>query len=202
MKSDLGDERGANSRAVFIGCQNVGKTCLIHRLVHDTYSGQGMTLPSLGTAFHVLHCETAQGDQITVGLWDTPGQVNYRDLMLPPLRHANSIVIVFDLTNSETFLQLKDYLKKARSVAPSQARVILVGNKSDLDAAREVAVEQMWDYGAQIGAATTIQVSAATGEGIDNLKAFLAVEPGKPEGHADDIQLAVTRRREEPACWC
>jgi small GTP-binding protein len=135
-----------------------------------------MTLTSLGTVFHVLQCSKEDNTSVNIGLWDTPGQMHYRDLMLPPLRNANFIVLVFDLSSRDSFAQVKDYLDKARTAAPANARIFLIGNKSDMIENREVSRTQMYDFGAKIHATTTLEVSASTGEGITVLRETLARE--------------------------
>jgi tRNA U34 5-carboxymethylaminomethyl modifying GTPase MnmE/TrmE len=67
-------------------------------------------------------------------------------------------------------------LEKARSTAPAHAKVILVGNKSDMGDGREVTRAQMFDYAARIQAVAALEVSACTGEGIDTLRMTLASE--------------------------
>jgi small GTP-binding protein len=169
-------DQDSGFRAVFIGCQNVGKTCIIHQLMAGTFPGQGMTLPSLGIVFHAFHGRTRDNTPITIGLWDTPGQMHYRDLMLAPLRNATFIVLVFDLTKRKTFALLNDYLNKARPASPANVKIIILGNKRDITDSREVVPKQMYEYGTKVNAVASLEVSASTGDGIDILKSLLISE--------------------------
>jgi hypothetical protein len=80
-------------RAVFVGPENVGKTCLIRHISTDEFLGDGLTLPSIGANFVCGEVIATNGHRATIGLWDTPGQTSYRDLMIPPLRNADFVVL-------------------------------------------------------------------------------------------------------------
>jgi Ras-related protein Rab-6A len=160
-----------------------------------------MTLPSLGTVFHVLKCSKQDNTSVDIGLWDTPGQMHYRDLMLPPLRNATFIVLVFDLSSRETFLRTKDYLEKARTVAPSNVKIILVGNKSDIIETREVNRMQMYDYGAKIHTTAVLEVSASTGEGIQALRTALTTEANLSDT-TQRLESKTEEREETSECHC
>jgi small GTP-binding protein len=175
MSSQLSDHhRDLSNRAVFIGCEGVGKTCLIHRLSSGSFAGDGMTLPSLSNDFSVIQCTSSDRATVSIGLWDTPGQMNYRDLMLAPLRNAAFVILVCDVTKRESLMQLKDYLTKAKNAAPDNAAVILLGNKCDLRNNIEVGFEELQEYGEKYQAATVLEMSAKTGIGFEDLTRTLA----------------------------
>jgi small GTP-binding protein len=153
-------------RAVFIGPENAGKTCLIHRLVTDQFTGDCMTIPSLHASYAPTVFTAYNGGTVTVGLWDTPGQSTHRELMIPPLRNADFIVIVFDLTDRRSFADLRLYHDKGKSVVPPSAAFFLLANKVDLEAKREIASYLVQDYADTIQAIGCLEVSAKTGDGL------------------------------------
>lgn len=53
-------------------------------------------------------------------------------------RGAAGALLVFDITNRDSFNSLPDWLNDARSLASPNIVILLVGNKKDLDADREV----------------------------------------------------------------
>jgi GTPase SAR1 family protein len=121
--------------------------------------------------------------------------------MVPPLRNATFIVIVFDLSNRASFVEIKDYLEKARSAAPSNAKIVLVGNKSDIVETREIPRSQMYEYGTKIHAVETLEVSASTGEGVDVFRMMLAREACSAEcvrRVPKDVELGM----ESEGCKC
>jgi small GTP-binding protein len=114
----------------------VGKTWLIDRYVNGTEPkiesptiGSRVTLRLLPIHNQVVRCE----------FWDTGGQERYGSLSFPQqFRDAHRIVLVYDVTQRETFKALSDWLKDVRDNAPGGARIYIIGNKCDLPE-REVA---------------------------------------------------------------
>jgi small GTP-binding protein len=188
-------------RAVFIGPENVGKTCLIRHLGTNEFIGEGLTLPSVGTAFTPTEIVASDGRRVTIGLWDTPGQTTYRDLMLPPLRNANFVVLVFDLTDRRTLANLRHYFDKAKPATPSIAHFFVLGNKSDLEADRSVTSDELQDYAERIHATGFSEVSAKTGDGIHEFRLMLADSAVQPRLPFKQISLQPPHPKEEK-CGC
>lgn len=74
-------------------------------------------------------------------LWDTAGQEKFRSLIPAYLRDADCAVLVYDITNAETFIALKEWLGIFNNYKRKDAIVIVVGNKIDLKD-RKVTQEQ------------------------------------------------------------
>jgi small GTP-binding protein len=188
-------------RAVFIGPENVGKTCLIRHLGTDDFLGEGMTLPSVGAAFTCMEILATNGHRVTIGLWDTPGQTTYRDLMLPPLRSADFVVLVFDLTDKRSLTNLRPYFEKAKSVAPGWAKFFVLGNKCDLEKGRSVSADEIEDYAVKIHADGFFEVSAKTGDGISAFRSIIGDASFRGREPTKTISLAPRRRKKE-GCPC
>lgn len=71
-------------------------------------------------------------------LWDTAGQERFRSVTRSYYRGAAAAVLVYDITQRSTFLRLDRWLADCRSMASPHLVVVLVGNKVDREAAREV----------------------------------------------------------------
>ena len=86
---------------------------------------------------------------------------------------ANGAIIVFDISRSQTFSNSMGWLNDFRQAAPSDASVLLVGNKADLadldSAARSVATTSVEEISAQNNI-TYIETSAAIDRNVT--KAF------------------------------
>jgi small GTP-binding protein len=190
-----------NLRAVFIGPENVGKTCLIRHVSTDEFFGEGLTLPSIGAEFTCAEIQAADGHRVTIGLWDTPGQTTYRDLILPPLRNADFVVLVFDLTSRRTFAKLRRYFDKAKLATPPRAQFILLGNKSDLDADRAVTIDEIRDYAADINSAGSLEASAKTGDGIPVLRLMLTDAALADRDRVDSVLLGADEPK-QGGCGC
>jgi small GTP-binding protein len=185
-------------RAVFIGPANVGKTCIIRQLGTNSFQGEGMTLPSIGNAFTPVTIQGRDGRPVTFGLWDTPGEQTYRELMLAPLHSADCVALVCDLTDKATLTGLRPYLEKARAVTPALATFFLIGNKCDLDSERQISPEGLQKFAEKIEVTDYIEVSAKTGAGLMEFKAMLVGTASRPPSAPEQrLELRQTKKKDK-----
>ncbi|KAG6336665.1 hypothetical protein ID866_2412 [Astraeus odoratus] len=71
-------------------------------------------------------------------LWDTAGQERFRSVTRSYYRGAAGAILVYDITNRESFTNLSRWLADARALASPHLVAVLVGNKSDREDEREV----------------------------------------------------------------
>ena len=71
-------------------------------------------------------------------VWDTSGQLQYQTLATGYLQKADGVLIVYDLTNKDSFAHVHNWLHSVSLGAPAHAAVLVVGNKLDLTEARVV----------------------------------------------------------------
>jgi Ras-related protein Rab-1A len=81
--------------------------------------------------------------QITsnVWQWDTAGQERFRTITASYYRGAHGIIIVYDITDEESFLSVQQWLSEIEKYASENVNKILVGNKADLADKRQVRYE-------------------------------------------------------------
>jgi small GTP-binding protein len=161
-------------KAVLIGDSGVGKSSLYSRLESNTYDEDH--LPTIGGSFAKLSIPTRNDGTYDVGLWDTAGQERYRDIIPMYFERADFILAVFGLNDRASFEHLPRWIASARDRAENTAKVIVLGNKCDLDAAREVTADEMMRYAAECGAAIGIETSAKSSAGLDLLVQSIATE--------------------------
>ena len=74
---------------------------------------------------------------------DTVGKERYRGLYLPYLNKSNIIIIIYNITNKYAFDEVSNYYKNViKYKCNKNQRVILLGNKADLEEEREVSFEE------------------------------------------------------------
>ena len=83
-------------------------------------------------------------------------------------RDANIILLVYDITNKESFENLYAWLKDLTNININEVIICIVGNKIDLNEKREVSNEEGQKY-AQEHDFIFQEVSAKTGEGFSEL---------------------------------
>ena len=71
--------------------------------------------------------------QIPVVLWDTAGQERFRTITYGFYKNANGVILVYDISNRKSFLNIKTWLAAISEHASDSITKVLVGNKTDLD---------------------------------------------------------------------
>ena len=74
--------------------------------------------------------------------WDTAGQERFRTITSSYYRGAHGIIIVYDISDRESFDNVKQWLSEIDRYACENVNKLLVGNKSDLASKRAVSTEQ------------------------------------------------------------
>ena len=88
---------------------------------------------------------TLQGEQVQIDILDTAGQEDYTTVRDGYIKHGNGFIIVFDLTNRETFASVKfhrDTVLRVKEEMSNSLPIILLGNKCDLEADRKITYEE------------------------------------------------------------
>jgi Ras-related protein Rab-1A len=74
--------------------------------------------------------------------WDTAGQERFRTITANFFRGSHAIVVVYDVTNAESFRNVSQWLEEVKKYAPTDVKLILLGNKIDLVDSRVVTNEE------------------------------------------------------------
>ncbi len=157
-------------KIILLGNTGVGKTALFHTYADGVYPHEYMA--TIGVDFR----SKVVGDR-RLQIWDTAGQERYRALTGNYFRGADYILLVYDITNRESFRALPEWIEMVRQFVGSSApRWIVVGNKADRWVYREVSQEEVGTFANKIGA-TVWEVSAKMGVRVAEVFESLANEP-------------------------
>jgi len=86
------------------------------------------------------------GVALKLQIWDTAGQERFRTMTSSYYRGAQGVVIVYDITEPESFANVKKWLKEIEISACENVNKLLVGNKSDLSSDRKIKTEEGRDF--------------------------------------------------------
>lgn len=125
-------------KLVVIGDISVGKTCLIKSYLKEPYEA----IPTVTIDFTSKLTMLNNGRKIKLFIWDTSGQERYADLSQIHYRRAAGAVIVYDITNRQSFENVKYWYQQFMDIADKYSKVIIVGNKADSNEQRQVAIEE------------------------------------------------------------
>jgi Ras-related protein Rab-1A len=128
-------------KIVTIGNSSVGKTCMIKRFVDDIFNCRDF-ISTIGIDFSTKMIEIKdvnvkdpyiENAKIKLQIWDTAGQERFRAITSTYYRIANGIIVVYDITNRESFDQVNYWLDEIHLHRENVSiPKVLVGNKKDL----------------------------------------------------------------------
>ncbi|OAY65135.1 GTP-binding protein YPTM2 [Ananas comosus] len=135
-------------KLLLIGDSGVGKSCLLLRFADDSYLESYIS--TIGVDFKIRTVEQ-DGKTIKLQIWDTAGQERFRTITSSYYRGAHGIIIVYDVTDQESFNNVKQWLNEIDRYASENVNKLLVGNKCDLTANKVVSYETAKAFADEIG---------------------------------------------------
>ncbi|CAG0893181.1 unnamed protein product [Darwinula stevensoni] len=124
-------------KLLIIGDSGVGKSSLLIRFADNTFMGSYIT--TIGVDFKIRTVEL-DGERIKLQIWDTAGQERFRTITSTYYRGTHGVIIVYDVTDGESFANVKRWLHEIDQNCDTVCR-ILVGNKND-DPSRKVVMRE------------------------------------------------------------
>ncbi|XP_060941477.1 ras-related protein Rab-6A isoform X2 [Limanda limanda] len=126
-------------KLVFLGEQSVGKTSLITRFMYDSFDNTYQATIGIDFLSKTMYLEDRT---IRLQLWDTAGQERFRSLIPSYIRDSAAAVVVYDITNVNSFQQTTKWIDDVRTERGGDVIIMLVGNKTDLADKRQVSIEE------------------------------------------------------------
>ena len=125
-------------KCVVVGDPAVGKTNLLSRFTKNEFSSS--TKSTIGVDFSTRQIEH-DGLTIEAQIWDTAVAERYKAVTTAYYRCALGALIVYDITNRDSFESCENWLRELRTHADPSIVPMLVGNKCDLRHKQSVDVE-------------------------------------------------------------
>lgn len=122
-------------KLLIIGDSGVGKSCLLMRFADDTFTTSFIT--TIGIDFKIKTIDL-DGKKIKLQIWDTAGQERFRTITTAYYRGAMGIVLVYDVTDENSFSNIRNWMSNIDKNAVDGVNKILVGNKCDQESKRVI----------------------------------------------------------------
>ncbi|XP_053497980.1 EF-hand calcium-binding domain-containing protein 4A isoform X1 [Ictalurus furcatus] len=117
-------------KVVFLGSSAVGKSSFIYQYCRGHFPNKMST--TVGMDFQVRSL-VLDSTQIALQLWDTAGQERFHSITTQYYRKADGILVMYDVTQTASFMAVRDWLDQVQKNKADGACVMLLGNKMDLD---------------------------------------------------------------------
>ncbi|WVQ77485.1 GTP-binding protein ypt1 [Cryptococcus sp. DSM 104548] len=135
-------------KLLLIGDSGVGKSCLLLRFADDTYTESYIS--TIGVDFKIRTIEL-EGKTVKLQIWDTAGQERFRTITSSYYRGAHGIIVVYDVTDRDTYTNVKQWLQEIDRYAVEGVNKLLVGNKSDLATKKVVEYAEAKSFADELG---------------------------------------------------
>ncbi|XP_056151359.1 ras-related protein Rab-14 isoform X2 [Lampris incognitus] len=133
---------------IIIGDMGVGKSCLLHQFTEKKFMAD--CPHTIGVEFGTRIMEV-HGQKVKLQIWDTAGQERFRAVTRSYYRGAAGALMVYDITRRSTYNHLSSWLTDARNLTNPNTVIILIGNKADLEAQRDVTYEEAKQFADENG---------------------------------------------------
>ncbi|XP_069498304.1 ras-related protein Rab-3B [Ambystoma mexicanum] len=135
-------------KLLIIGNSSVGKTSFLFRYADDTFTPAFVS--TVGIDFKVKTVYR-NDKRVKLQIWDTAGQERYRTITTAYYRGAMGFIMMYDITNEESFTSVQDWATQIKTYSWDNAQVILVGNKCDMDDERVISPDRGKHLADQLG---------------------------------------------------
>ncbi|XBW38243.1 hypothetical protein QEN19_003832 [Hanseniaspora menglaensis] len=158
-------------KLLLIGDSGVGKSCLLLRFADNTYNSDYIS--TIGVDFKIKTIKLDNDKIVKLQIWDTAGQERFRTITSSYYRGAQGIIIVYDVTDLESFNNLNNWLQEIDKFGTNGVTKLIVGNKNDLTDKKQVTLEMAQEFAKEKGGLTVLETSALSSENVEH--AFLTM---------------------------
>ena len=162
------DDTEISCKVVLIGNSGVGKTSIINQYITNVFNEEQLTTTGATYSTKKLLIESKK-KTISFEIWDTAGQEKYRSLTKMFYKDSSIVIMVYDITNEESFNDIKNYwFEEVINNINENVIMAIVGNKNDLIENEKVNEEEVKNFANEKGMHYAF-ISAKMKNGIDEL---------------------------------
>jgi len=152
----------------------VGKTSIVKRFTEGKF--QKNYKATIGTSISKKECKFEGLDSLVrFVIWDLAGQEQFKRIRPSYLAESGAGILVFDVSNRESFENIRNWYNEIIKSAPPDIFLILAGNKTDLEEKRVVSHSEGEDLAKELGI-SYIETSAKKDQNINEAFKMLALQ--------------------------
>ena len=130
-------------KILLIGDSQVGKTSLLLKYTEHVFPEEHIA--TIGVEYKDKFI-LKDNYNIRLQIWDTAGQERFHSITKNIYRNANGVLFVYDITNQESFGNIKNWIKDLQNVG-NDIKGVIIGNKIDLEQQRDVSKQDLEEIG-------------------------------------------------------
>ncbi|CAF3870834.1 unnamed protein product [Rotaria sp. Silwood2] len=168
--------RSISFKVVLLGEGSVGKTSIVLRYTDNLFNDKHLETQQASFKTKKLNLD---GRRVELAIWvgktfglyegqDTAGQERFRALGPLYYREANGAILVFDITDEDSFNQVKSWIKELKRMLGDDVALCIVENKIDLEKDRHISRQVAEEYAKSVNAKLYC-TSAKLNKGIEEL---------------------------------
>ncbi|KAM9314380.1 ras-related protein Rab-3D-like [Pholidichthys leucotaenia] len=135
-------------KLLIIGNSSVGKTSFLFRFADDSFTSAFVSTVGIDFKVKTIY---RNNKRIKLQIWDTAGQERYRTITTAYYRGAMGFLLMYEITSQESFCAVQDWATQIKTYSSDSAKVVLVGNKVDLEDDRQVPTEDAKRVATELG---------------------------------------------------
>ena len=151
-------------KIIVIGDSGVGKSCITNKATKNIFEENYHA--TVGFEFFNFNLKI-NGQVVKLQIWDTCGQELYRSLITNFYRNSSLAIIVYSVTSESSFQNIDIWLRELRTQSSPDVKVILIGNKIDLEEQRKISREEGELFAKTNNLEKFIETSAKSGLNIE-----------------------------------
>ena len=173
-------------KILILGESTVGKTNILTMFMDKKFNPNHMT--TTGIDLKTTNIEL-KNKKIRIQIWDTCGQEKYKSIIKNLFLKVQGILAVYDITNRNSFSNLKNWIKSVKSDV-NHSKLLIIGNKSDLEEQREVPKNEAIEYAKEENI-EYLETSCKTGENINKAITLICEEIIKDSSFEKDVSFSL-----------
>ncbi|NWW83446.1 RAB44 protein, partial [Climacteris rufus] len=184
---------------LFIGDSNVGKTSFLYRLHADTFNPH--LTATVGLDYQIKNL-VVDNKRFALRLWDSAGQERYHSMTKQFFRRADGLVLMYDLTSARSFSAVRYWLSCIQEAAEDGVAILLLGNKSDCAAQRQVPAKE-GECLAKEHQLMFYECSAASGHNVfESMVSFIRLlKVREDEFKNKTAEVPMAPQKKKGCCW-
>ena len=152
-------------KIALLGDSRVGKSTIVNKFINLDFKDD--LLSTIGSDRFETKFTLKNGEKIKLIIWDTAGQERFRSIALKALKAVQGVILVFDLSNRDTFENVNKWIETANENLKTP-NLVLFGNKADLDKTMwKVTKEEAEDFAQKLNM-KYFETSAKTRQGLED----------------------------------